>query len=666
MDNCEATLKNYTTVGVTGHIDHGKTSLVGVLTGVDTDTHPEEKRRGITIDLGFAAMQSGDHTFAFIDAPGHQKYLGNLLAGVSAVDVGLLVVACDQGIQAQTLEHAAILKTLGVPKLIVALSRVDLAEERQDEVIEEIEVFLSDYGFEEIPVVKVSSVTKAGIDELKAELHRAADSSQRRSERLRHASFRMPIDRVLHVPGRGLVVAGTIWTGQVAVGDILQVAGTEATLRVREIEVHGEMVSSSSPGIRSAMNLAGSTDQSINRGDELVAPGSHQPASTLVVEIELYPEAAAVSCPTTVQLHAATASCAARLTGIKQLQTGSKAVVVVEPECSIVATFEQACLFRRPYPIGAFAGGRVLAALPHTHRKKKDLINLGKDIAEVTKRHPPQDRSSVSDAELLQAWTKFHGEWTVDKGFCESQLGILPADCDKAIQSAAKLESMMLLGNRLVFESCIQNLRQRILSLLESQAKENDDDWSVADSVVQRVRSMASAEVIRFTLAQLIGEKAVVESNGRLAIASEKTLLSKKQRAKMDQLLQCYAGSRTPPTTKEVAEKLGISVAAVNSLARHATQQSLLMDLGQGLFMAAPVFETLCAELQSMFNESPELAVANIRDGWSVTRKHAIPLLEFCDREQLTTRNGDVRIAGPELKRYGQPHLQTKEAGPEH
>ena len=152
--------KTYTTVGVTGHIDHGKTSLVGKLTGIETDTHPEEKRRGITIDLGFAALTEGDHVFAFIDAPGHQKYVGNLLAGVSAVDIGLLVVACDQGIQEQTLEHASVLQTLGVPRLLVALSRIDLCDlERRAEVTEELEVFLSDYGFDDIPLIPVSSMT---------------------------------------------------------------------------------------------------------------------------------------------------------------------------------------------------------------------------------------------------------------------------------------------------------------------------------------------------------------------------------------------------------------------------------------------------------------------------------------------------------------------------
>ncbi|MCP4508479.1 MAG: GTP-binding protein, partial [Fuerstiella sp.] len=173
---------SYSIVGVIGHIDHGKTSLVAALTGVDTDTHPEEKRRGITIDLGFASFTEGDHQFALIDAPGHQKYVGNLLAGVSGIDIGLLVVACDQGIQEQTLEHASILQMLGVRRLMVALSRIDLAtSEAQAELREDLELFMDDFGFTDVPMVPVSPVKNLGIDELKTQLCDFADSLEERS-----------------------------------------------------------------------------------------------------------------------------------------------------------------------------------------------------------------------------------------------------------------------------------------------------------------------------------------------------------------------------------------------------------------------------------------------------------------------------------------------------
>ena len=237
----------YTIVGITGHIDHGKTTLVRALTGVDTDTHPEEKRRGITIDLGFASFQESGHRFALIDAPGHQKYIGNLLAGVSAIDIGLLVVAADQGIQQQTLEHAAVVKALGVRHLLVAISRIDLVNAAAvAELSEELELFLHDVGFEEIPIVPVCAPSGVGMDTLRALMIKYAErASVSIADRAVQAAFRMPVDRVFSVAGRGLVVAGTIWTGQARVGDMLELAGTDQRWRIREIEVHGEIVESS-------------------------------------------------------------------------------------------------------------------------------------------------------------------------------------------------------------------------------------------------------------------------------------------------------------------------------------------------------------------------------------------------------------------------------------
>ncbi|MCA9203651.1 MAG: selenocysteine-specific translation elongation factor, partial [Planctomycetales bacterium] len=339
---------NYSIVGVVGHIDHGKTSLVAALTGVDTDTHPEEKRRGITIDLGFAHCRIGERQFAFIDAPGHQRFIGNLLAGVSSVDIGLLVVACDQGIQEQTLEHVAILRQLGVPRLIVVISRTDLAsEEDARELAEELRLFLSEYGFTEFPVVRVAAPSGLGLDDLRAELTAAA----RVGERVASQHFRLPIDRVFSVPGRGCVVAGTVWSGSVRVGDVVEIARTRQRVRVRELELHGVAVEDSRVGYRTAINLSGISARELGRGDELVAVGTHRSTTRLLIELSLFAEAPDVSCPAVVQLHTATTHCSARLVGAKRL--GTPCYLVAETDQPLVATYGQRCLFRRPYPVGS-------------------------------------------------------------------------------------------------------------------------------------------------------------------------------------------------------------------------------------------------------------------------------------------------------------------------
>ncbi len=462
---------SYTIVGVIGHIDHGKTSLVAALTGIDTDTHPEEKRRGITIDLGFASYRDGDHQMAMIDAPGHQKYIGNLLAGVSAVDIGLLVVACDQGIQAQTLEHAAILQSLGVSKLIVAISRIDLADEAtRMELSEELDVFLADYGFHEIPKVAVSSLTGAGLDELKQLLRNLARIDQRQTNRV----FRMPVDRVFTIEGRGCVVAGTVWSGSVAVGDHVQLSRTGQIARVRDLEVHGESASQSGAGMRTAMNLAGTSKSDILRGDELVAEGTHTPRRRLVVQMSMFRDAADVRCPVTVQLHTSTTSGAARITGVKRIGPGDSVIVVVDTEDPIVTTYRQQCLFRRPYPVGSFAGGRILAAVEPGPRQTSRLLKLGRSLAEG------------DAAERLAAWVEFFGELDVDADWLELQVGIAADEVGETVRSciaAGRFE--MPIEGRLVSLPALERIRAYVTKLLTHQAESTEDAWLVEEAVLR-------------------------------------------------------------------------------------------------------------------------------------------------------------------------------------
>ncbi len=627
---------SYTIVGVIGHIDHGKTSLVRVLTGFDTDTHPEEKLRGITIDLGFASFSEGDHVFALIDAPGHQKYIGNLLAGVSGIDVGLLVVACDQGIQAQTLEHAAILQTLGVKKLIVAVSRIDLSDETtQAELCEELEVFLADYGFTNVPTIPLSSVTGQGIEALKAQLCEFA----RTSDRSTTSFFRMPIDRVFNVPGRGCVVAGTLWSGAVDVGDTLEVAGSGLKVRVRELETHLTGVDHSTAGHRTAMNVTGVSSHQLSRGDELVAEGTNRPVARMVVEINTFRDSAELKCPATVQFHTATTACSARITGVRRVLPGETTIAVIDTQQPIIATFAQQFLLRSPYPVGSFGGGRVLAPIESGVGPKRRLVEFGQRIA------------GADRAERLATWVEYLGELDVDPIMFELHLGI-PRDQCTAIINAVLLRDdiVMPVEQRLVSSAAVTKIRQYVLKVLTRQAEQTDDAWAVEESVIQKVRSTGTAPVVRWVIDQLLSEKKLVRLNNMIAVASDENLLSKKQKSRMNEIIQLYEGDRTPPTIKEAAEKMQTKVDAIASLIRFATQQHVLIDLGSGFLISRQTFLQLCRELQELFDEQQEQSVAEIRDHWQVTRKHAIPFLEYCDRIGATARKDNSRVAGPKLQ----------------
>lgn len=633
---------SYTIIGVIGHIDHGKTSLVAALTGVDTDSHPEEKRRGITIDLGFATFTHGSDQFALIDAPGHQKYIGNLLAGVSAVDVGLLVVACDQGIQAQTLEHAAILQSLGVSKLIVAMSRIDLVDEStQLELAEELELFLAEFGFEDIPRVPLSSVTGEGLDDLRTLLSEMA----RTTERAATGHFRMPIDRVFTVEGRGCVAAGSPWSGVLEVGDQLQIARTGQLVRVREIEVHGSDATQSRIGVRTALNLAGVSATELARGDELVSKDTHSPASRILVELKMFVDAGEIKCPTTIQFHTATSATAARIFGPRSIPAGGSEVVIVDLEQPVVATPGQACLFRRPYPVGSFAGGRILGSVQPAAKQTTRLLKLGAQLR------------GASAADRITAWIEFLGECPVDSLELRAQLDLDPKQLQAAITSC--IESGALLnsadGKILTSPSLLERLSKFILKVLAHQAESMDDAWLDERSVIQRATPIAATETTHTVLTQLIKDKKVVRVNRMIAVPSEQTVLSKKQLNRMNQLLSLYRDERKPPTLKEAAAALESPSDTVASLIRFATQQRILIDLGHGFFISQQSFNVLCSELRELFIESPERSVAEIRDHWGITRKHAIPLLEFCDKSAITVRNGDARIQGRGMPARSEP-----------
>ncbi len=626
---------SYTIIGVIGHIDHGKTSLVAALTGVDTDSHPEEKRRGITIDLGFATFTHESDQFALIDAPGHQKYIGNLLAGVSALDIGLLVVACDQGIQAQTLEHAAILQSLGVSKLIVAMSRIDLVDENtQLELSEELELFLAEFGFQDIPRVALSSVTGEGLDELRALLSEMA----RRTDRAASGHFRMPIDRLFTVEGRGCVAAGSPWTGVLEIGDQLQIARTGQLVRVREIEVHGSHEQRSQIGVRTALNLAGASATELVRGDELVSKDTHTPASRLLVELKMFVDASEVKCPTTIQFHTATNSSAARIFGPRTIPTGGTEVVIVDLEQPVVATHGQACLFRKPYPVGSFAGGRILGSVKPAPKQTTRLLNLGSQLCHAS----PEQR--------LTAWIEFFGECSTDSMDLATIVGLEPDQLTSA--TASCLASGAILspdGHILTSQALLDRLSHFLVKILTHQAESMEDAWLDEQSVIQRASAVASAGTAKTVLAGLIKEKKIVRVNRMIAVPSENTVLSKKQLNRMNQLLSLYRDERKPPTLKEAAAALDSPPETVASLIRFATQQRILIDLGHGFFISQHSFDSLCEELSALFELTPERSVAEIRDHWGITRKHAIPLLEFCDKSGITVRNGDLRTQGRDM-----------------
>lgn len=661
---------SYTIVGVTGHIDHGKTTLVAALSGIDTDTHPEEKRRGITIDLGFANFSIGNHQFALIDAPGHQRYIGNLLSGVSRVHIGLLLVAADQGIQAQTIEHASILAAMGVTHLVVVVSRCDLVDDSQvAELQEELEFFLSETGFDKFPVLPISAKTGRGLDELKAALVERAMPAE---ESEHTPAVRLPIDRAFRVEGRGWIAAGTLWCGQIAVGDHLTLARTGEQLRVRGIEQHGETVEQSAGRRRTALNLVGSAGD-LERGDELLSGPAGTTCQRMVVHARSFTDTPTLRLPVDIQLHTATTSCTAKLLscerrGRGEMTGGAQSVVILECARPIVVSAGQLVLLRLPYPIGSFAGGRVVADLDFLCDHRLPAASVGRrgvrigapgvtesEFCELISNYSID--GDVFTQQHASAWLKQLGEINLSQHSAalvqmSAFYGRSDAEIAECFRKLTATETAIEVGSQVTTSQFVDSVTQWQAHLLATERQHRQKLWLNRSAVVQHCDGFCSAEVAEFALRRAVKTGTVVSVGEQVAIASDETKLSKRQLKQLEELVGAIRGLSAPPNAKELAERLDCLPKEVESLARFAIHQGNLTQVAADLFFDPDALQKLVSKIVQRIGDSTA-TVSELRDATSLTRKHAVPLVEYCDRQAITIRTGNDRRLGPNALQDG-------------
>ncbi|HBE68685.1 MAG TPA: selenocysteine-specific translation elongation factor [Planctomycetaceae bacterium] len=655
----------YTIVGVTGHIDHGKTTLVAALSGVDTDSHPEEKRRGITIDLGFADFSIGEHQFALIDAPGHQRYIGNLLSGVSRVHIGLLLVAADQGIQAQTIEHAAILAAMGVEHLVVVISRCDLvAESRIEELSEELVFFLSESGFDHFPVLPISAKTGQGLDELKCALvERALPVGSSETE----VGVRLPIDRAFRVEGRGWVAAGTLWSGQISVGDTLTLARTGEKLRVRGIEQHGTAVEQSAVRRRTAVNVVGNSGD-LFRGDEFLSPGAAVASQRVVVQARSFAESPELRLPIDVQLHSATTSCTARLLscerrGRGEMTQGQDCVVILECTQPIVMTSRQLVLLRLPYPIGSFAGGRLIGDLEflRTHRLPRASIGrrgLRLGASEISESEFCEKLSSCSASDTVfssqhaSVWLAQLGEVNLaDESGTLAHLAAFyqqpQQEIVEAFGSLTDAEKALAIGSSVTTLQFVEKVSRWQTHLLATERQHQQKLWLSRSSVVQHCEGYCSTGVAEFALRRAVKSGDFVMVGDQVAIASDETKLSKRQLARLEELVSSIQGLTAPPSGKELSAQLNCQPKELEALAKFAIHQGRLTQVASDLFFDPNALGALIEKIVRRIGDATA-TVSELREATELTRKHAVPLMEYCDRQSITIRTGNDRRLGPQ------------------
>ncbi|MCU0291133.1 MAG: selenocysteine-specific translation elongation factor [Thermoanaerobaculaceae bacterium] len=614
--------------GTAGHIDHGKTSLVRALTGVDCDRLPEEKRRGITLVLGFAPMvdPAGEVEVSFIDVPGHERLVHTMIAGAGGIDRALLVVAADEGMMPQTREHLEVLGLLAVPGGVVALNKADLLDDDLLELQrEEIAEALAGTVLAGAPIVPCSAATGAGIPELREALLACARGVVR--ERSPHRPFRLAVDRTFTVAGTGTVVTGTARWGAVAVGDEVRLLPSGTVARVRTVQVHGRLREVAQVGERVALGLAGLTLAEAPRGEQVLGGGDWRSSRRLAVQIELLPGAVPLEEGSVVSLHLLAARVLARVERIdpRPLPGGGTGRAVLRLARPVFAAPGDRVVLRRPSPAATVGGGLVLDPQPPRLRRREAAV-----LAEL-----PRPWADVPAA--LERWIREAGVAGVTPGQVASRLGVVPAGVE------APLGQLLVAGAVIASRSTPPLLVHRIiLEALAQQARQVVSEAGPAGVPVAELLSRlapGAPETLRALVLETLRRAGVLRETSGRAFGADATPLEDGLAARIEEVYR--ESGVEAPSPGEVAVLLGAKEKVVEGLVRFLVDQKRLARVGGKWILHRRHLDAIAASLLEW--DAEVFDVGQFKDRFALTRKLAIPILEWLDSERVTRREGDRR-----------------------
>jgi selenocysteine-specific elongation factor len=630
-------------IGTAGHIDHGKSSLVQALTGKDPDRLPEEKRRGITIDLGFADLDLGEVRVGFVDVPGHERFVKNMLAGVHGIDAVALVIAADEGVMPQTREHFEICRLLDVQKGLVVLTKTDLVEEELLSLVRaEAEELAAGSFLEGAPIVAVSVRSGVGLDELREILLQIAKGIPARS-----ADFvtRLPIDRAFTMKGFGAVVTGTLVAGEIAAGDELELLPLGRRVRARGVQVHGALVSQAQPGQRTAVNLAGVDVGEIERGMTLAPIGRLRQTQIIDVQLSVLPGAPrAIRTRSRVRVHIAAAEVLARVRVLNErgeIPPGETAFAQLRFETPVVAVHDERFIIRSYSPAETVGGGLILDPQATKHRGR-EMAKTNERLRSLLETDRPGKVAvfvaAAGDQGLRLADIAARTGWRDD---------VIAQVAKQAVQ-ATTIDAEGVLVAKENFE--------RLSRLAVDEVNRHHQREPLArglarETLRERLFAHAAPEIFRAVMARLEQSGILVSEKDIVRASEHGQELSAADEELRKQITAAYEkAALEAPTLDQVLAEAGIPIAR-RAHARKILQ--LLIDDGtlvrvQGeMFFHSPALENLKALLRRYATEhEPDrlIDVSAFKDLAGVSRKYAIPLLEYFDRERVTQRAGDKRV----------------------
>lgn len=624
-----------------GHIDHGKSALVHALTGGTVDRLPEEKRRGITIELGFSHFDDDGSRFALIDVPGHERFIHTMVAGASGVDAALLVVAADDSVMPQTREHLALLELLGVRRGFVAITKCDLADKEQLELVNmEVDELVEPTFLAGAPRIEVSIQAGQGIAEVRQALIDTARSSPLRPNN--DPRFRLPIDRAFSATGQGAVVTGTVWRGSARVGDMLQVLPEAAPVRVRRLQSQGVDVEQVSAGERAAINLVGIKSSTIRRGDELTTPDAFEPSTRHLVQMRILPDAArGLKHRQPVRVHlGANQATAQVLMSQRTVAPGESAFAILRCETPIVAEYGQPFVLRQLSPARTIGGGTIIGPALRAADRKNRCLAIAAGLA------------SADAHERLAAYIDLRREVTFDET-AESWVGLNRSQCETAVGELEKNGRVVRIpGTPPTFITAqrFEQLKERLIARCQTELERRRPASFVPLSVVlSAMKRHASPAVLEALLIVMAENREIVRRENRIGLSTGPEL-SNRQRSILTALTaEVSAAGPTPPSIKEFAERHGHTLKELEPIVQVAVDEGQFVRLSPQIIMDRQALEALRQRLVDHFSKSPTAKVGEIREQWGITRKHAVPIFEYFDECQITSREGDLRSAGPRI-----------------
>jgi selenocysteine-specific elongation factor len=616
-------------IGTAGHIDHGKTALVKALTGTNTDRLAEEQARGMTIDLGFAFLTDN---ITIIDVPGHEKFIRNMVSGVSTIQIGLFVIAADDGVMPQTVEHLQILSLLKIPQGVIALTKTDLADEEWTDLVEDdIRQLCKGTFLENAPIVRTSIANDSGIEELKKILLEQTEEVQDKNDR---GFFRLQIDRSFIKTGFGTVVTGTVISGNLNKGDEIQILPAEKIGRVRGLQSHGKLVESVKLGDRAAVNIAGLDKKDLWRGAELISSGWLSPTLQIIANITIIPKTKwIVKSKQRVRIHIGTQELLGRVFLInKSLKEGESGNVLIRFEESAIGAMDDRFVIRSYSPMDTIGGGIVLDTNPMGNVKSQKLWAEELSV-ERDKRYLQFINREINTPHTLNEWCKnFH----------------ISNQTLKLVITKNKLRTAK--GKPFIYSNeNLNECKSIIIKLLDIFHKDQPYQKSMKGEELKE-KSNFNSNWFEFVLSELISNEEIKQIQAGYSLSNYGIELSNKDQQKaeiIEKLISSY--DYEPVTINLLIEESDLPNKKVLELLHVLKGQEKVVDIYNGLWSGKMKIDEMTKLLKQYFARSDNLSVVQFKDITGLTRKSAIPLLEYFDRIKITTRDGNDRLKGEVL-----------------